>query len=68
MNDQYTAAELNAGLGRCLNAPGTCIIQRGSEDVFETHPQESGWKLSPGWHIAGSASKGDQRVTWCDMW
>lgn len=50
----YTRAQVEAGQGRYTDR-GTVIIQRGNHDVFDTHPQESGWAINQKseWHVAG---------------
>ncbi len=60
-----TRKEIESGKGRYTTG-GTCIIQRGSDDFFDTVPQGSGWSLRAGWHIAGKYA--GRRVEWCDMW
>lgn len=61
----YTRQQIEDGEGRYARGK-TCIVQKGSKDVFETHPASSSWKIAPGWHIAGSASPSG-KIEWCDL-
>lgn len=62
----YTRQEVESGVGRYVGRQ-TTIIQHEDCDEFMTLPAESGWRVAPGWHVAGSISIGG-RVTWCDLW
>lgn len=64
-----TAKQIEAGTGLFASGVQTVIVQRGSEDVFDT--DEKDCAVRPGWHIAGGGrilASGKPKVEWCDMW
>jgi hypothetical protein len=64
--DTYTREQIEAGCGRYTDRR-TTVIQQDSEDVFRTEPADSGWRVAPGWHVAGSMGITTD-VEWCDLW
>lgn len=60
-----TRQQIEQGQGRYVQGR-TVIVQRGSEDVFDTERAGSGWTVRPGWHIAGNCDP-DGPVEWVDL-